>query len=581
MITRMKIMTAATLVALCGGVVSAEVYDYDSRSGDVMQATTSVVAYGADAVSVRYWVPIAIPSSGSILNNSVVQVVDSDILGAVSSYSNVGGANVIWYFQTADQYDDAGTYTSNNVVLDEFPNTYSDTLGEMLPDGRLVFRANYAGAAQNNVESILGDVKSQLPAFGSEPTGGDKVLFGPGIDGVSGNAYLGIPAALAGAGGNFWMGNTNYDGGSGGVPVGCNVWDYDGTAQDVAAPSYSYLQSGAEAFANANGVVVDPGDGRQTQPAFAAVNGVNYVVFGINDTNDGGSGRPAMMTFDAFEDGDGFTGAVPVLPPTNSRFIDHQATGGGGSPYENKHFDMNAAGQFVAVAESIASVPTYQLLLYNPTFDGDRINGFEAPILIADAGPGGVLDDTLGGPIMLDDGMGGLIAINAISGVGINDAGNIGFSATWDTGEVDPDTGDPILESAAYFYEAATATLHQVLREGDIIGNAVVGSQIEVGLLPQEDSDSFYGPSLANNADVLAFNFRPANADARGTVVVAVGHDGDTDFDGDVDQSDLGELLSAYGATYGSTNYDPELDFNCDGEVGQSDLGILLANYDG
>ena len=49
---------------------------------------------------------------------------------------------------------------------------------------------------------------------------------------------------------------------------------------------------------------------------------------------------------------------------------------------------MNSAGQFVVVAESIASVPTYQLLLYNPTFDGDRINGFEAPILIADAGPG-------------------------------------------------------------------------------------------------------------------------------------------------------------------------------------------------
>ena len=78
--------------------------------------------------------------------------------------------------------------------------------------------------------------------------------------------------------------------------------------------------------------------------------------------------------------------------------------------------------------------------------------------------------DTLGGPIMLDDGMGGLIAINAISGVGINDAGNVGFAATWDTGEVDPDTGDPILESAAYFYDAATASLHQVLREGDVIG---------------------------------------------------------------------------------------------------------------
>ena len=180
---------------------------------------------------------------------------------------------------------------------------------------------------------ILGDVKSQLPAFGSEPTSGDKVLFGPGIDGVSGNAYLGIPAALAGAGGNFWMGNTNFDGGDGtGVPVGCNVWDYDGSAQDVATPDYSYLQGAAETFANANGVVVDPGDGRQTQPALATVNGINYVVFGINDSQDGGSGRPAIMVFDAFEDGDGFTGALAVLPPGNSRFIDHQATGGWQQP---------------------------------------------------------------------------------------------------------------------------------------------------------------------------------------------------------------------------------------------------------
>lgn len=577
MITRMKIMTAATLVALTGSAVSAEVRDLDTRSGDVMQATTSTVAYGGGAVSVRYWIPVAVPNDSSALNNAVVQVVGGDILGAVTSFSSSGNPNVIWYFQTADQLDDEGTYTSNNVVLDEFPFSRSDTLGDMLPNGRIVFRANFAGTAQNNLETILGDVKSQMPAA-FEPDEGDKMLVGPGID-SSGNAYLGVPGALAQANGNVWVGNTNFDAFSGDIPSGCNIWDYDGTAQDSQNPAYEYSQSGAESFANANGVPVDSGDGRQTQPAFARVNGFDYVIFGINDTTEGGSGRPAMMVFDVFQDGNGFTGAIPLVAAGNSRFIDHQATGGGSSPFENKHFDMNSDGQFVAVTESIASVPTYQLLLYTPTFDGGgRITGFGTPTVIADAGPGGTVNDTLGGPIMVDDGMGGLTAINAISGVGINDAGNVGFTATWDTGEVD-DLGDPILESAAYFYDAATGTLHQVLREGDVVGNVTVGSQITMGLLPQEDSDSFYGPGLANNADVMAFNFRPADMDARGTIVIAIGHDGDADFDGDVDQSDLGELLSRYGATFGSPSYDPELDFNCDGQIGQPDLGILLANY--
>jgi hypothetical protein len=539
------------------------------------------VAYGGDVLPVRAWIPVALGVNSSALNNAVVQVVDGDILGAVSAFSNVGNPNIIWYFQTADQLDDVGTYTSNNVVLDEFPFTRSNTIGEMMPDGRIVFRANFAGSDQNNLETLIGDVKSQQPPFGSEPSEGDKILFGPGLD-SAGSAFLGTPAAQQQPNGNIWVGNTNFDAFTGDIPRGVNVWDYDGTAQSGQNPPYSYLQSDAENFANANGVPVDNGDGRQTQPDLATVNGFDYVIFGINDTDDGGSGRPAIMVFDVFTDGNSFGDAVAVLPPANSRFIDHQSTGGGSSVFENKHFDMNASGQFVVVSESLASVPTYQLLLYKPQFDGNgRITGFDAPVVIADAGPNDTIDDTLGGPILVDDGMGGLLSINAISGVGINEAGNIAFTGTWDTGEVD-DNGEPILESAAYFYQAATDTLHQVLREGDVVGNDTVGSQITIGLMPQEDSDSFFGPGLAENADIMAVNFRSADDNApRGTLVLAIGHAGDSDFDGDVDQSDLGELLSAYNATFGSPDYDPELDFNADGTIGQADLGILLANYSG
>ncbi len=54
---------------------------------------------------------------------------------------------------------------------------------------------------------------------------------------------------------------------------------------------------------------------------------------------------------------------------------------------------------------------------------------------------------------------------------------------------------------------------------------------------------------------------------------------GDTDGDGDVDQSDLGSLLSAYGSTVGDPDYNPAADFDEDGDVDQSDLGTLLSNY--
>ncbi|HUU94616.1 MAG TPA: hypothetical protein VM487_02675, partial [Phycisphaerae bacterium] len=256
------------------------------------------------------------------------------------------------------------------------------------------------------------------------------------------------------------------------------------------------------------------------------------------------------------------------------RFIDHQATGGGTNVHEGKRFDMNSAGQIVVVAETIATVPTYKLYLYNPVKDAGRITAYQDPIRIADAGPiDDIIDDGLAGPIMVGDPP---TPINAISGVGIIDAGNIGFTATWDMDDGDPNT----LSSAAYFYDAAGGCLHQVLRAEDTI--TYDGTTVRVGLIPQEDSDSFFAPGLADNADVMAFNFRASDdldGGKRGTVVVAVGHQGDTDFDGDVDHSDLGSLLAAWGASFGEPTYDPEIDFDLDGTIGHADLGVLLSNW--
>ena len=52
---------------------------------------------------------------------------------------------------------------------------------------------------------------------------------------------------------------------------------------------------------------------------------------------------------------------------------------------------------------------------------------------------------------------------------------------------------------------------------------------------------------------------------------------GDLDHDGDVDLSDLAQLLAHYGMTSGATYEMGDIDW--DGDVDLADLGVLLGNY--
>jgi hypothetical protein len=54
---------------------------------------------------------------------------------------------------------------------------------------------------------------------------------------------------------------------------------------------------------------------------------------------------------------------------------------------------------------------------------------------------------------------------------------------------------------------------------------------------------------------------------------------GDVNGDGQVDPSDLNQLLAAYGSCVGDPEYDPQADLNRDECVDATDLNILLANY--
>ncbi|MCK4873486.1 MAG: hypothetical protein KAS72_12230 [Phycisphaerales bacterium] len=583
-------VAACAVLAASTTAVAGE-YDPTGLAGQCFDAEDSVVDQGVgDPMVIRRWIPFILPDSPDAMNligSAVTRVVLGDLLGGLSTAGYEGFEdsipNMVAYFATADQVTpDGDTYVSNNVVLDEQPELWGDVVGQMLPDGTLALRAVYGEGMvvpnrQNNLQWVLSDVMSQLPPP-PEPTDGFPILTGPGIDndGLD-TVYLGTPAALeddpAVEPMRFWIGNTNSaDAMMMIVPIGTNIWDYRGMVLPAAMPDYTYHEAFGDEVLRENGYFCLEGDARHTQPVLNRVNDLNYVLFGIGEITTGGSARPRMLVVDAYEDGDGFLNRIDIPAPWGHCFIDHTAyaspMGIDPTVLENKHFDMNTQGQIAALAVAETDPEIYKVLLYDPLFDFDgRIIGYVGPMVIAEANPvGGIPGDLVG----------------LISGVGINDFGNIAFTAEYYA----PDEPGRAISTAAYFYHAADDTLHQVLRTGDLIENQSPdgGAPIIVGPIPVAGIDAFFATNLADNANVMAVTFTPA-VDQPGdllrgaTVMLAVNHQGDTDFDCDVDQSDLGELLAAYDSVFMDGRYDPEVDFNGDGAIDQSDLGILLSRY--
>ena len=93
---------------------------------------------------------------------------------------------------------------------------------------------------------------------------------------------------------------------------------------------------------------------------------------------------------------------------------------------------------------------------------------------------------------------------------------------------------------------------------------------------PVIESYTWNNPGIYS-VQVKAKDINDAESDWSEPLIVQVVMPGDLDLDGDIDLSDLAQLLSNYGITSGADYQDG--DINGDGDVDLSDLAILLGNY--
>jgi len=96
-----------------------------------------------------------------------------------------------------------------------------------------------------------------------------------------------------------------------------------------------------------------------------------------------------------------------------------------------------------------------------------------------------------------------------------------------------------------------------------------------------DSMDFYYDPVLAGQEVGVSFGTTSPTEGFEGGVRLSGEPDcpGDIDGDGDVDLSDLAELLGAYGTFEGDPGYNPDADLDGDGWIGLSDLAALLSMY--
>ena len=159
----------------------------------------------------------------------------------------------------------------------------------------------------------------------------------------------------------------------------------------------------------------------------------------------------------------------------------------------------------------------------------------------------------------------------------ITSAGNSLATANWNSlADQDYDGNGPANGSGNGWEEGGGSGAH-ALAEGFLLGDSTIPADAQINL------GQAYNTAL--DAQDLIFRYRSASGQSYfGDVIyVATATPGDTDGDGDIDDSDLGTSFANYtgpiGAAGGKTFAQGDTDN--DGDVDDSDLGTSLSNYTG
>ncbi|MGP1309097.1 MAG: hypothetical protein ACTS27_02735 [Phycisphaerales bacterium] len=632
-----KTSIAAVALAAIAGTAFAVDYDPTGFAGQFVQNRNADVVRGMGgsfAPSLVY-VPVILDEDDGLFNSPAVQnnaALNNTPFGVWTTFGS-GAAQppvrVVGAFGTTDASNPAGG--SNDVFLSEGPTGASNTIGALVRDGTLVYRANFnSGVNQNNLEvrNIMWPMNTASPTTGS-PTR----VFGAfsGIDGVAGgDVFLGTPGATR-FNNDLFSGVTTFNGGTPTVLTGVNV--YVNLGNDPLAP-VDVWEADDVPLPTLPGPTPVTGEVRQTQPGVQTVNLPNgeqavYTVFGVgfSVSSSGapfssGSARPIYFIVDevngdnfadgfAFIDADGDNDLNIANPDV--RFVDHQATGGGTSVFAGRQFDMNSRGQVVAVFEDRGITPrAYEIRLFNPIFSaaGDAITGYEAPITIARSGQDGIVEDlqTVAGtppaPAFL----------LPFSGVALDEAGRVAFVAVTEKFETPAPGGLIRLQNSTndlFVWEPCTETLHSVLKggqSGDTLMTVPGNVGLSLGVFPVDQaSDGFTGAGFSdvgghlvvafrNNADEGGVDrdtdglqdkggsLRPGlanEASVRGIVTLTLGEfikdcPTDTNNDGSTNFADLNTILSNFGVSGASVQC---LDTNGDGTINFADLNAVLSAF--
>ncbi len=510
-----RLSAAAGIVLAAGSTVFAVDYDVTGQAGQYAEVVVPTVVRGAGGsfADATIYVPYLIDADqGPLQNSAVVQSVGGSLLGGVTTFSSDIFPKWVAAIGTVD-----APQSNNSFVLEGAANR-SNSFGTMLTDGTGLWRANFA-TGQNNLEYEAMTLTND-PA---PTTSGANLVFGPGfagIDGTAGSVFLGTPAGLRGLKGELIVGVTNFDGFTGQVPRGVNIF-LDSGNNPATDAAFSWLQTGTPVPAGESDSGV-----RQTQPDLAMVTtplGAQqaYICFGVGISGgavmNGGADEPFYFAVDRLDANDGYTNAAYIEADNDGdmntannalKFVDHTATGGGTGPFVNSQFAMNNLGQVAAILrDETVSPNAYIVNVYTPVWNAamDRIVGYTGPVEAARSGQDTIIDSWV-------DSTGA--TVSPLSGVSISDNGRVAFAAITDA-TFDAGTGDILNRTTDLFvWDEGTNTLHSIIgggQNGDTLSDAFGpdGGDLAIGPFTFDvDSDNFNREGLSDNGEYLAITFR-------------------------------------------------------------------------